>query len=148
MVELLATIIILAILSTLAVVGVTKYLNQSYQATYQDFEKNLESAAKNMLISHNKYIPAINASLVIDADYLVCAGYSDILKNPKDNSQTCEDNSYVVIQRKPDVGFNMDITYDACLRCGKYKSAACQSIDITGITRIQTNDQCEVITNE
>ena len=147
MMELLAVIVILGILSTLAVVAVSGYLKQGYDATYTDFEKTLEGAAENALITSASYLPSVGNSRVIDANWLICHDFMEELRDPKDNSKNCHENSYVIVKRGTDVGFNMDITYDVCLQCGSYQSEACkQSID--NIPRVSANQECDDVINE
>ena len=143
MLELLAVIIILGILMTLAYMGVSKYLRQTEDAVYEDFEKNIEVGAENYLLEHTGQIPLEGDSLVIDASKLVCEGYIESLTDPKDSSKTCNTNSYAIITRKSNVSFNMDIEYKVCLKCSNYESDAC-STSLTGITHLTKEDDCVV----
>lgn len=143
MLELLAVIIILGIVMTLAYMGVSKYLDQARDATYEDFENNITSGVTNYLIDHTGYIPAEGESLVVDVEKLVCEGYVENLQDPSETSKTCNLKSYAIVKRNSDTGYNMDIDYKACLVCDGYKSPACSN-SISGIKRLKAASNCEV----
>ena len=142
MIELIATISLLGILTVLAVTSVLKYLEQAREGTYHDFEETLESSASNFLIEHTGNIPDQNESIVIDARRLICDGYLKNLKDPRNQDLTCNDDSYVVIERKNDVSYNMDLTYHVCLSCSHYKSEACTTISTAGLPRLSASSDC------
>ena len=60
MIELMATITLLGIMLTLAVVSVSKYLNKARNTAYKDYEKTLEGAATNYFLDHTGLLPEIN----------------------------------------------------------------------------------------
>ncbi len=141
--ELLAVIIILGILMTLAYVGVSGYLNKTRSATYENFEHNITDGVTNFLIDHSGYIPNEGESLVVDVSKLVCEGYIDNLQDPSESNKTCNLESYAIVTRNTNKGYNMDINYEACLVCEGYKSPACSN-SIVGIERLTKDASCEV----
>lgn len=143
MLELLATIIILGILTSLAYMGVSRYLNQARNAAYEDFELNITSGVTNYLIDHSGSIPSEGESLIVDVSKLVCEGYINSLEDPNESTKTCNLGSYAIVTRNKDTGYNMDIDYEACLKCAGYTSPAC-SKSITGIKRLTKDANCEV----
>ena len=143
MLELLAVIIILGILISLAYTSISKYLNQAISATYEDFEKNITSGVTNYLIDHTGSIPDEGESLVVDVEKLVCEGYVEDLQDPRESSKTCNLDSYAIVKRNANTGYNMDIDYEACLVCAGYKSPACSN-SISGIKRLKADSTCEV----
>ena len=145
MVELMAVIIILGILMSLAYMGVSQYLRRARNATYEDFEENIRTGATNYLIDHTGYIPEVGESIVIDVSKLICEGYVEELQDPHSPTKggTCNLNSYAIVTREEDTSSNMMITYEACLSCSEYKSEAC-SKNITGFTRLTKDADCEV----
>ena len=145
MVELMAVIIILGILMSLAYMGVTQYLERARDATYEDFEENIRTGATNYLIDHTGSIPDVGESIVIDVSKLICEGYVEELQDPHSPTKggTCNLNSYAIVTREEDTSSNMMITYEACLSCSEYKSEAC-SKNITGFTRLTKDADCEV----
>ena len=142
-VELLVVLVILGILITLAYISVSKYLNQARSTTYEDFEKNITSGVTNYLIDHTGSIPNEGESLVVDVEKLVCEGYIDNLQDPRESSKTCNLESYAIVKRNANTGYNMDIDYEACLVCAGYKSPACSN-SIAGLKRIKKDADCEV----
>ena len=143
MLELLAVIIILGILITLAYMGVSRYLNQARNATYSDFEQNIKDGVTNYLIDHTGTIPNEGESLVVDVKKLVCEGYVEDLQDPRESSKTCNLDSYAIVKRNNDTSSNMDIEYSACLKCSGYESPACSN-SISGIKRLKADSTCEV----
>ena len=143
MLELLAVIIILGIVMTLAYMGVSKYLEQARDATYEDFENNITTGVTNYLIDHTSYIPNEGESLVVDVEKLVCEGYIENLQDPRESARTCNLESYALVKRNNNTGYNMDIEYSACLKCSGYKSPACSN-SIEGIRRLKADSTCEV----
>ena len=143
MLELLAVIIILGIIISLAYTSISKYLNQARSTTYEDFEKNITSGVTNYLIDHTGSIPNEGESLVVDVEKLVCEGYIDNLQDPRESSKTCNLESYAIVKRNNDTSSNMDIEYSACLKCSGYTSPACSN-SISGIPRLKADSDCEV----
>ena len=143
MLELLAVIIILGILISLAYTSISRYINQARSTTYEDFEKNITSGVTNYLIDHTGSIPNEGESLVVDVEKLVCEGYVEDLQDPRKSSKTCNLDSYAIVKRNANTGYNMDIDYEACLVCAGYKSPACSN-SIEGIRRLKADSTCEV----
>ena len=54
LVELLAVIAIMGILSGICILAVTRYISNSKKKTYKNFEENLRGAAVNYLSSHTE----------------------------------------------------------------------------------------------
>ncbi len=143
MLELLAVIIILGILMSLAYVGVSQYLNRARNTTYHDFEKSITTGVTNYLIDHSSSIPDEGGTLKVDVDKLVCEGYIEDLQDPRASSKTCNLESYAIVVRNKDTSSNMDIDYEACLVCNGYKSEACsKSIEFDKI--LEAAPSCEV----
>ncbi len=142
-VEVLVVIIILGILMTLAYMGVSKYLSQARNTTYETFEQSIEDGVTNYLIQHTGSIPSEGESLVVDVEKLFCEGYVDRLEDPNDSSKTCNLESYAIVKRNNDTSSNMDIEYSACLKCSGYESPACSN-SIDGIKRLKADASCEV----
>ncbi len=145
MVELLAVIIILGILMSLAYMGVSQYLRRARNATYEDFEENIKTGATNYLLDHTGSIPDVGKSIVIDVSKLICEGYIEELQDPHSPTSggTCNLNSYAIVTREADTSSNMMVEYDACLSCSNYKSDAC-SRDISSFPRLTKDVDCEV----
>ena len=89
MLELLAVIIILGILVTLAYMGVSQYLDRTKSAVYEDYEKNITDGVTNYLIDHTGYIPLEGESLVVDVSKLICEGHVNNLEDRNISNRTC-----------------------------------------------------------
>ncbi len=127
MIELMATITLLGVMLTLAVVSVSKYLNKARDTVYKDYEDTLKNATTDYFLNHTGLLPEINDAngTKVLATTLINEGYLENMKDPKNNSLNCNNNSYVIVTRKDNVGFNMDLEYKICLVCSKYKSSSC-----------------------
>ena len=101
--ELLAVLIILGILMVLAYMGVSRYIRQTNDALYEDYEKNISTGATNYLIDHTGSVPVEPEedeppkSVLINVDKLICEGYIESLEDPKVDGATCNLESYAIV---------------------------------------------------
>ncbi len=120
MVELLAVIAILGILSLIAVGSFTNILSKSKKQTYEELEKNMEVAAENYLIDHMDEIPTDTTSTTkINITSLIAGNYTEEISDPEVSGDKC--SGYVVV-RNAGNNSNLNLSYHACLKCGKYKT--------------------------
>lgn len=124
-IELLATIAIMGVLSTLAVVSMNSVTKHAKNATYQEFEETLKDSTANYLLYNTGLIPDVGGSYKVMASKLTSEGYLDNLTDPQNKTANCNNSSYVIVKRNSDVDFNMDLDYKVCLVCSKYKSSSC-----------------------
>lgn len=83
LVELLAVIVILAVILTIAVPNMFKIIDKSKQDSYDNQVKMITDAAKKYVVSNNVTIDAENGSYITVA-HLVSAGFfEETPKNPK-----------------------------------------------------------------
>lgn len=128
LIELMATISILAILLALAVPSVVKYLRQSQKTVYEDIEKTMQDAAKNYLVKNATSIPLPGGYTAISVSKLVNEDYLYNIKDPQEENAFCTEESYVYIDRTKDDGRgNINIDYVPCLICARYQSKSCPS---------------------
>ena len=150
LVELLAAIIILAILLGIAIPAYGIYVRSSRNKTYKTEEESLKVAASNAL-THCMTAPTdemITFCNVHDApsnqyEYDVVTGtdlvkfnYIDPIMDPEDTTKTCDmDNSYVYISNKAnsEEENNNEFVYKVCLICGNRKSKDCRDDILSGI---------------
>ena len=117
--ELLATIAIIGILTTIAVFSITKYINKGKEETYANHEKTLKRAAQNYMADNLDHIGIINAS------ELHTKGYLEDLKDPK-SKNSCLNDSFVSFETSQEANsFNTSYTYTICLKCDTYQSSGC-----------------------
>jgi prepilin-type N-terminal cleavage/methylation domain-containing protein len=123
LVELLATIVIIAMLAGLATVSYTALMCQTADEVFKRYEDTMHAEAVYKLTMHyNKVVFSGNtARLPINGDssnpnFLEV----DLINNPKDASDKCLD-SYVDVTRS-NVGTVTTFTYKVCLICSDYNS--------------------------
>lgn len=127
LVEVLAVIAILGILSGITISAVTRLVTSSKKKTYKNFEDNLKKASNNYLIRHNEL--AEEQNLKLDAQTLIDEGFLENLTDPVNKKEDCNKKSYVIVtgKRENDSDYNINYTYDICLMCPSYHSPKCDS---------------------
>ena len=121
LIEILAVIVILGILTLIAVPIVSNYIVDSRNKTYLAHEKDMEEAAKSYTIEcidgkENCILPIKDNSSEIHLSELIEKGYTERLQNPQGEGYCNEELSYV---RVLNTG-KSDYEYQACLYCGNY----------------------------
>lgn len=99
MVEILAAVSILAILSGVAVSAVTKYQEKARQKAYQSMEQSTYSAAYNYILDTGRVVP--NTYITIQVTDLVNDGYLQRLEDPRAKGADCHANSKVEVKKLP-----------------------------------------------
>lgn len=89
LIEMLATVVILGVLGTIAVVGTTKYINQSRKKAYIVMSQSIYEAAMNCQTKGDCTTGLYGANYNKSKD-LVDLGYLDELKNPISGKKHCE----------------------------------------------------------
>lgn len=127
LVELLAVITLLGILSAVAVSSVTQYAESARKQDFEILEKNMKTAINNYFIDHSSGIPAIGSSATVTARTLVDEGYLTSMTDPDKNASQCDLNgSKVIITRSgAQTDFNMKLNYKICVICSKRRSKDC-----------------------
>lgn len=121
LVELLAVIVIIGILSSLAVTAISKLLDRSTENYYKDQEDNIALAAQTYTNDNRNLLPfkttAPDNSTKIKLRDLINNGY---IKTVKDKSgDDCDiTNSYVTITKNS----TEDYTYKTHLECNNYET--------------------------
>lgn len=143
LVELLATITILGIISSIAVVSVTKYLEQAKKSTYADLERTVYNAARNYLIDHPEELgregtESAPTVTIIPLEVLIRDEKVEKLKDPNEKGEDLadfsivkgdgflshlDDSSYVAVFRYPNEaeGKNLNLYYKVCLRGASFQ---------------------------
>ena len=136
--ELLGVIVVIAILSTIAVISVNYITNNSKESLYTNYESTIESAVRNYFIDNPElippqYPPPYYAKIRITYTELLNSNMVEQFKDPKGGN--CG-NSYVEVTRYPDNNNNMDLRYKTCLICednGKYTHMDSSCSDTTSV---------------
>ncbi len=126
-VELMAVITIIGILSAVAIGGVTQYLNKAKRQDFEILEKNMKTALDNYFIDHSAEVPAIGANKKVNAQTLMAEGYLTNLEDPDKSGKNCNlTSSYVTVTRAGRADdFNMTLNYRICVICSKMRSRGC-----------------------
>ena len=155
LVELMAVIAILGILSGFAIMAVTGYKQKTVNKVYTNFEKQLKEGAINYLTTNTDKIPNEKDYYTIYANELLDNNYLDELVDPVENSKKCTNSeetkdSYIKVFNNQDIKndtqemqinedengnmtintsniSNLDLKYTICLKCSKYQSKGCSN---------------------
>lgn len=122
LVELLAVIAIIGILSSLAVTAVSKLLDRSKENYYKDQEDNVALAAQSYMNDHRNNLPfktGSDNSVTIKLKILQETGYIKTVKD-KSGGECFPDDSYVTITKNS----TEDYTYRTHLKCSGYETAS------------------------
>ena len=121
LVELLAVIVIIGLLSSIAIIAYNSFIDNARDRVYKTYENTMKAEAEMYLIDNPGMVPSVNGQRRIEIEQLEI----DPIQNPDNSNDLCL-NSYVLIKRGANVGINYNLTYDVCLKCNEYKSAVCE----------------------
>lgn len=146
LIEMLAVIMILGIIISLASYSYIKYISNSGKKSFDIAVQSMKDATEsayadcNANLSSNSFcinhrIPDLNLTDTIYLSELIENQYIDKIRNPYDTKTFCsETSSYVKVTTKNhDIKYNgqvvgnenNDITYKVCLICDNYRSEDC-----------------------
>ena len=132
LVELLAVIVIIALLSSIAAISYTTFVNSTRDRVYKTYEDTMKASAEMYLIDNPNMIPSINGNTKLYLNDLLINNDIEQIKNPKDSNDICSssntaNDSYISIERGTNVEGNFNLTYKVCLRCSSgYESDTCK----------------------
>lgn len=135
LVELLAVIVIIALLSSIAALSYTAFVNSTRDRVYKTYEDTMKSSAEMYLIDNPNMIPSINGQTRLYLNDLLINNEIDPINNPDDSSDNCSSSntavdSYILIERSENVEGNFNLTYKVCLRCNSgYENDACKELN-------------------
>ncbi len=122
LVELLAVVVIMGVLSSIAVTSVSKLLSRSAENYYKEQEDNVALAAKSYMNDHRNNLPfktGYDNSVTITLEILQETGYIKTVKDKSGNTCSASD-SYVTITKNS----TEDYTYKTHLKCSGYETAS------------------------
>lgn len=129
LVEMLAVIILIAIISAIATVAITRTLKNAKKSTYKMIEKNLQSATETYLTDNSALIPPITtpnlSSVTVTLSTLISNEYLPPVKDPDKKDSTCDATLSTIIVTRNNNTENVDLSYKVCLVCSKYKTDGC-----------------------
>ncbi len=118
LVELLGAIVILGILSTIAILSLTKVLESSHKKYYDTQVKLFQAAGQTYFSDHKDLLPTINFGInQVDLGTLIDQGYINEIVDY--NKEECyKDKSYVTVTRRGPSSY----VYQAFLSCKNRKA--------------------------
>lgn len=120
LIELIAVMVIIGILGTIAVVSVSKYLTGAQEQTYDTYVSTIHDAAVMYLQKYTIFKPKAGKTLELTVKDLVDEKFIDVLTDPVKKEETCDyDASKVVITNITPAGEtgNDKLKYDITLVC-------------------------------
>lgn len=130
--ELLAALVILAILLGLTIPAIGSYMKHGTKAYYRGLETDILAAGRDYLLDYKSLYPReVGNSAVITLEELVDNKYVDPPKDEKGNE--CEGKITVVKK-----GRNK-YDYHTCLVCGNYYQSAAKNCEYTGTNNVSKN---------
>ena len=122
LVELLAVIVIIALLSSIAAISYTAFVNNTRDRVYKTYEDTMKASAEMYLIDNPSEIPTVGERKCLYLNDLLSKNDIEPIKNPKDSNDDCssdneDDDSYILIERGTNVEGNFNLTYKVYLRC-------------------------------
>lgn len=145
LVELMAVIAIIGILSGFAVMAVTGYKERTRKKLYTNYEKQMKDATVNYFTKNIDEIPDVNNSTTINLQKLVDDNYLESFTDPLKESSKCtgkiivtnKSNIHSGSQNPDNMGqgldengnivagniSNLDLQYKVCLMCSQYKTS-------------------------
>ena len=121
--EILAVIIIIGVIATIAAPTVSKYVSGSKLTTFIAYEDSMEDAAKNAVLdcvgnnSSKCELPDKGKTSTIKLSYLVEEGFIDEITPPKGGKCDLE-KSFVRVENRG----NLNYKFKVCLYCDDYTS--------------------------
>lgn len=126
LIEILAAIVILGIISTIAVPAVYKYVTKTKDFSYENMYKTVYDAVKNYRIDTNDVSangPSAPTYTKADINNFVELNYLDPLIDPADRSKKCSAEVYVFSCHNEDKTVLEDHSYSVQLTCSAYSDA-------------------------
>jgi len=136
-IELLAVIVVLGILMTMAATSYTGYLkrsrDESFKLAENSFRDTVEEAYIDCNANLNRNNFCVNHKLPtgsnVDKVYLnelINSNYIDRIKNPYQTDEYCDvDNSFVEVKLISSNNGVSEYSYKVCLKCGNKYSEGC-----------------------
>lgn len=121
LIEMIGVIIVIAVIASIAIPNVSKYLDRSSMATFLTYEKSMEDAAKNGVLecignsSAKCDIQEKGNSNEIHLKTLIDEGYLSEIKTK--DGQVCDaEKSFVRVENRGNLNYNFKV----CLYCDDY----------------------------
>lgn len=120
LIELLAVITIIGILTTLSVVGYQKYVESSKNHAYKTMQETIYKACQNYIMNNTDKLYQ-KTYYTVTTNKLYNEGYIDKLVDPSDKNSVCTGN--VRVRYKNTKGTQDKIEYVVTLTCKDYNGS-------------------------
>ena len=125
-IEILAVIVILGILTAVAIPSVVRYITRSRKQAYETMEKSIYDGARNYVLDENKFLNSCDSgysdieseSRLLLKDYK----YIDTLTDPSDNSKECEYKAYGCMESEQTMTTLATYKYKIQIKCANYEN--------------------------
>lgn len=122
--EIIGVIIVIGVIATIALPGVSKFINKGNLTTFVAYERSMEDAAKNAVLDclgSNSQICDVQfkgETKNIKLSYLVEEGFIDPTSKDSSLGKCDSEKSYVRVEGRG----NLNYKFNVCLYCDGYKS--------------------------
>lgn len=126
-IEVLAVVVILGILTAVAIPSVTRYITRSRKQAYETMEKSIYDGARNYVLDENKFLNKCSNgySDIEGADNLLKSyKYIESLTDPTDNSKECEYKVYGCMESDQSMATLATYKYKIQIKCVDYENCA------------------------
>ena len=114
LVELLATVVIIALLSGIATISYSSFIESSRIKTFQSYQDTMHDEAVAYFLDHPTEVPSGTSTKRITLAML----NTSPINNPKNKDDKCL-NSYVDVTRKTNTEI-IALKYNVCLKCNDF----------------------------
>ena len=146
LVELLAVIVIIAIISGVGLIGYRSFFRTGEDRYYENLESNMVLAGNDYFNDHRG---EMQSNKEVSLNDLIEQKYMEPVKDSKGND-TCTEESKIIVYKD-----NGKYNYVACVKCDNYesKSSYCteeyrNEITVTGITKSESGLNVTYIVNK
>ena len=130
LVELLAVIILLAVLGGLASIAYSSIVKSGEESLYTAYENTMYSDIMQLLSTHVELIPGNGKTKEFKLSLMISKGYIEPINNPRNKDDLCNSNSsYVKVMRNDSsdgIAHVDSLTYLVCLVCDAYNKDSTQ----------------------
>lgn len=114
MIELLAVIVIIGILSTVVIISVSRYLNNANNTAYTSMMDTIYEGSQNYIMDNIDLLEENKINITTDD----LSAYIDELVNPKNKSTKCSANITITNTNNNEQLSMNELTYEITLKCG------------------------------
>ncbi len=124
LIELMSVIVIIALISGIATISYTSFINQSRERTFESYMDTLHAEVSTYLMKNTNIIPSNKETFYLDN--LLGSGDVSYINNPADAIDKCTSadvskDSYIEVTRNTTSSM-ISLSYKVCLKCNNYNN--------------------------